>query len=441
MARPDQPDVALFPQERHVCDVTITGLGTSGDGMALLDGRSVFVPGALPGETLRVALAPKGAPEILDILAASPARVTPPCPLFGPCGGCSLQMMRLDTMLDWKTARIQAALRNAGFVVQPEPTAVQTPPMTRRRLDLAVARVPGGMVIGLHRRNGPPVDMTLCHVADPALTALLEPLRRVLGGLGALTGEATLQINLLDSGADIVLGTGQELTASDRAKLADFAAAHDVPRISWQKSGQPGIVETVAQLKPVRQSFGPLTVAPPPGIFLQATRQGESAIVDAVLNALPPLNRKDVIVELYAGCGTLTGPLSTCGRVSAYEGVSEAVAALQRARTGHRLEAERRDLVRQPLLAGELTAARVVVLDPPHAGAPRQIEEIARSGVRDVVYVSCNPRALEKDAARLREAGYALVAVTVVDQFLWSAEVEAVIALTKDPKRLRKHAA
>ena len=150
-----------------------------------------------------------------------------------------------------------------------------------------------------------------------------------------------------------------------------------------------------------------------------------------MLNGLPEKRTgKTRIAELYAGCGTLTFALAGQVRVSAFEGDAATVAALQQAinQSGQagRIEATHRDLARQPLSAKELAAFAAVVLDPPHNGAAAQIAQIAAAGTRTVIYVSCNPATLSRDAATLRTAGYRLAAATAIDQFLWSARLESV---------------
>ena len=146
-------------------------------------------------------------------------------------------------------------------------------------------------------------------------------------------------------------------------------------------------------------------------------------------DSLPP---RAHILELYAGCGTLTFPLATRGRVTAYEGDAGAHAALLRAIAGRSITAVHRDLVRQPLTAKEMAGAAAIVLDPPYAGAPVQIAAVAASGVLRVVYVSCNPGALARDAKTLRDGGYALLSAAPVDQFLWSAAVESVSVFQRE---------
>jgi 23S rRNA (uracil1939-C5)-methyltransferase len=174
-----------------------------------------------------------------------------------------------------------------------------------------------------------------------------------------------------------------------------------------------------------------IQVEPPSGAFLQATAEGERAIVEAVLSALPTkLTGRTRVAELYAGCGTLTFALAGRVRVTAFEGDPAAFAALRRgvnqATLGARIEVAQRDLARQPLSAKELSAYAAVVLDPPHAGAAAQMAEIAASGVATVIYVSCNPGTLSRDARVLHAAGYRLAGATAIDQFLWSPRLESV---------------
>ena len=167
------------------------------------------------------------------------------------------------------------------------------------------------------------------------------------------------------------------------------------------------------------------------GVFLQATAAGEHALVEAVLRALPAkITNKTRIAELYAGCGSLTFALAERIRVAAYEGDAATVGALKQAVNqgglAGRVEAVQRDLARQPLSVKELGGFAGVVLDPPHGGAAAQIAQIAAALVPIVVYVSCNPATLSRDARVLNNAGYTLSAATAVDQFLWSARLESV---------------
>jgi len=241
-------------------------------------------------------------------------------------------------------------------------------------------------------------------------------------------------VNLLDTGPDILLRTDGNPNADERARLTEFARTNGVPRLTWARGD--GAAETIAQLGPAEVALSGVNVAPPPGAFLQASREGEAAIVAAVLAGLPPaLPRKARIVEMFAGCGTLTFALAQAARVSAFEGNQDAVAALRtaagRAGFAGRIEATRRDLARQPLQAGELAKTAAVVLDPPFAGAAEQMAPLAASNVARVIYVSCNPAALARDARVLRDGGYRLLSAVPIDQFLYSPRLEAVVVFAR----------
>jgi 23S rRNA (uracil1939-C5)-methyltransferase len=251
----------------------------------------------------------------------------------------------------------------------------------------------------------------------------------LLSSLAALRREASVVVNLLDSGPDLLLRTDGPLIPRDRAKLIDFAREQRLSRVSWALEG--GGTEAVCVLDPPVTVLSGVTITPPPGAFLQATREAEAAIVAAVLDGLPAKRTARArVVELFAGCGTISFALARHVRVLALEGDAALVAACHDAvnKSGlmGKLEVRRRDLARQPLLANELSAFTAVVLDPPHAGAAAQMPFIAASKVPTVIYVSCDPVSLGRDAAVLRGAGYRLEKVTPIDQFLWSARLEAV---------------
>lgn len=395
----------------------------------------LHIPGALPGETVRARASGRGKAVLEAVLDASPERVEPPClHVTDGCGGCALQHWDLGAQSRWKRARLAEALARAGFPDAAVAETVATPPASRRRADLALRRAPDGSVaIGFHARGSADVlDVRACHVLDPALAALLPPLRVVLRRLSALTREGSAVVNLLDSGPDILLRTDKPLDAAGRRLLAAAAQQLGIPRIAWAQAD--GLEETAAQTGPVRLLLGGVEVAPPPGAFLQASREGEAAIIAAVLGGLPAkLPPRPHILDLYAGIGTLSFPLAARGRVTAMEGSAPAVAALEAAahKAVARVAAVRRDLVRQPVLAAELKAFDVVVLDPPYAGAAGQVAQIARGAIRHVVYVSCNPVALARDAAVLKGAGFAVTSATPVDQFRWSAHLESVVCFSR----------
>lgn len=436
--------------------VAIDRVGAEGDGIATAaDGATLYVPYALPGEVVRVErLRRQGEGWLARSVAldhASDARLAPPCIHFGECGGCTLQHWRDADYRAWKSGLLAAALQRAGFH-EPRIEPLQTtPPQARRRMDFAVPRTPHGVAIGLnqtktssaartntiraaarpseHRPNPHVLNLTECHVLHPALFSVLGPLRLVLRNVQAIRREASIIGNLLDDGIDLLLRTDATPTLADRNSLIAFARTSRVLRISW--ATMRGDPEPIAVLQPPRVQFSGVAVEPPPGAFLQASREGETAIVQAVTTAIAnELPQRARIAELYAGCGTLTFALAHHARVAAWEGDAFAVRALQQAanRSGlaGRVAAVQRDLARQPLTAAELAGVAAVVLDPPYAGAAAQMQSIAAAKPPRIIYVSCNPAVLARDARVLRDAGYKLLSATPIDQFLWSPRLESV---------------
>jgi 23S rRNA (uracil1939-C5)-methyltransferase len=425
---------------RSVIRTRISGIGGDGDGVGRLpDGRPLYLPYTLPGESVEARpLSRRGggmAGVAETIMEASAERAVPTCPHFGRCGGCTLQHWDSTALDRWKVAELAAALAEAGYPDATLAPLVSSRPGTRRRVDLAIRKQAGVVMLGFHRaRSTEIVPIETCLVAAPAIVALLAPLRAIIPRLQAIKRDASCAINLLDTGPDLLLRTDGELASADRRLLAAFAAAEGVPRIAWARGEDS--VELAAQLGPVSVSLAGVAVAPPPGAFLQATVEGAAAIAAAVIAGLPEgLRPKDRVVELHAGCGTLTFAIAGHARVTAYEGDAGAAAALERAAGQAGLHGtilvHRRDLNRQPLGEPELRDAAAILLDPPFAGALTQVEAIAASSATRVIYVSCNPAALARDAAVLRRAGFALLAATPIDQFLWSSRLESVVVFDR----------
>jgi len=352
--------------------------------------------------------------------------VAAPCSHFPACGGCRLQYWPDPDYAALKRGLIVNALAKAGFENPAVALLFRTPPYARRRIDLAAARIDGGLLLGLHRPlSHDIVDMHECHVLHPALFALVAPLRTTLAGLAAIRRTASVILNLTDSGPDLLIRTDGPLAPTDRTKLADLARQQRIGRITWALGdGQP---ETASLLETPTIRFAGHTVEPPPGAFLQASAEGEAAIVAAVLAGLPnKLTGRSRAIELFACIGTISFPLAERLRVTAYEGDPAAAAAVRRALSGSRVEVTQRDLARQPLSAKDFAGAAAIVLDPPYTGAALQMQAIAASKVPTVIYVSCNPAALARDATPLAQAGYRLATATPIDQFLWSTHVECV---------------
>ena len=419
-------------------EVLIERMGAGGDGIAP---GPIYVPQGLPGERLHVEINGKRGDGALatihEILNPSLDRIAPACAHFlEGCGGCALQHWAPTPQAAWKRERLRVALARGGFAEAPVDETITTPPGARRRADFAIRRGTDGLRLGFHATGSATIlDIAACPVLHPRLVAVLKPLRDLLPRLPALKRDGSAVLNLLDTGPDLLLRTDGTLDAAGRALLAGFAAAHGLPRIAWARGN--GVPEIAAQLGPVNIALSGVAVTPAPGAFLQASPEGEQAIITAMLAGLPAkLAGRGRIADLHAGFGTLSLALARRGRVTAFESDGAAVAALANAaaKAGLPLAATRRDLVRQPLTVAELAPFAAVVLDPPFAGAEEQAGLLARSAVPAVIYVSCNPQALARDLRFFADQGWRVDAATPIDQFLWSGQLEAVIALSRPNK-------
>ena len=419
-------------------EVLIERMGAGGDGIAP---GPIYVPQGLPGERLHVEINGKRGDGALatihEILNPSLDRIAPACAHFlEGCGGCALQHWAPTPQAAWKRERLRVALARGGFAEAPVAETITTPAGARRRADFAIRRGTDGLRLGFHATGSAAIlDIAACPVLHPRLVAVLKPLRDLLPRLPALKRDGSAVLNLLDTGPDLLLRTDGTLDAAGRALLAGFAVAHGLPRIAWARGN--GVPEIAAQLGAVSIALSGVAVTPAPGAFLQASPEGEQAIITAMLAGLPAkLAGRGRIADLHAGFGTLSLALARRGRVTAFESDGAAVAALANAaaKAGLPLAATRRDLVRQPLTVAELAPFAAVVLDPPFAGAEEQAALLARSAAPAVIYVSCNPQALARDLRFFADQGWRVDAATPIDQFLWSGQLEAVVALSRPNK-------
>ena len=414
------------PADPVIVEASILALGHAGDGIADVEGRRVFVPGAMPGDRVRIELGTGAQARLQAVLAPGKARAEPACGHFGTCGGCALQHFTPDAYCRFKRDQVIAALRQRGFADPPVGDPIIVLPGSRRRADLsALRRADGGALLGFAERGSHRiVDLERCPVLVPELEALLVPMRALAAKLLSPRGAADFRLTASETGVELVVRTELSLTLEHRERLAAFAEAQKLARAVW---GDEIVVQRASPL--VR--FGGVPVALPPAPFLQATEAGERALVEAARSATAGATR---IADLFCGSGAFALPLSERARVHALDSDAPAIEALKRASAQARrpVLAERRDLFHQPLEATELDRYDAVVLDPPRAGARAQAERLAASRVPVVVLASCSPATFARDARILADGGYRLDSVTPIDQFLWSAETELAAALRKD---------
>ncbi|MFC5739043.1 class I SAM-dependent RNA methyltransferase [Sinirhodobacter huangdaonensis] len=397
--------------------LTIDRLSLHADGVAHGPEGTVHVAMVLPGEEVEGEIE-AGRIAAPRILTPSADRVKPPCPHYCACGGCVLQHGSDSFVAGWKASVVLNALAQRGI----EATVVRvetSPEFSRRRATLAGRRTKKGTLVGFHARASDTlVEVPGCRILRPELLAKVPALQEATALGASRKGEIAFALTLSEAGVEIAAKGGKDMDPALFEALADLASRHDLARLSWGD-------ETVAARRPAQQVFGRARVTPPPGAFLQATAEGEAALVGFVRQAV---GRAARVADLFAGCGTFALPLAETAEVHAVEGEAAMLAALDRgwreAQGLKRVTHEARDLFRRPLLPDEIDRFDAVVIDPPRAGAEAQIGEIAASRLGRLVHVSCNPVTFARDARRLLDAGFSLEDLIVVDQFRWSAHVE-----------------
>lgn len=375
---------------------TIVRLAARGDGVTA-DGR--HVPMTAPGDHV----APDGA------VAPGPHHAAPPCRHFPDCGGCQLQHVDDAAYRDYLKDRVASALAAQGIAAPDIRDPHLSPPLSRRRASLKAA----GGIIGFNaEKSHRIVDMRECHILRPELFALVAPLRRLLNGRAGVT------LACADQGVDVLIeGIVVEGLAATEA-MGAFAAAHGLARLAIDDGYG---AQTLWEPAPVTVTLGGVPVPLPHGAFLQATADGEAALVAAVREAV---GEARIVADLFAGLGTFA--LALEGRVYAAEGARDAALALKSAANaaGRAVFVDHRDLFRRPLDVAELNRFEAVVLDPPRAGAREQVAALSESQVPVAAMVSCNPATFARDAKALVDGGWRLDWVRPVGQFRWSTHVE-----------------
>lgn len=380
------------------------------------------MPFTAPGDVVRV----DDAGRLLDIVEPSPQRATPVCRHFGTCGGCALQHLDEASYRAFKRVSVvqTLAMRGISDVEVNEPVIV--PPHSRRRAALKAHKQNGETKLGFNARASHAiVDMHDCAVLSPDLFVLVGKLRALMHAILRDGEKCDLHLTEADNGFDLALTLKRANTPAVISQIAQRAPQMGLLRVTAGR-------DPLAEFETPYLRVGPSNVRLPPDPFLQATHPSEQFLQDYVLGAVGKARN---VADLFCGLGTFALPLASAHKVHAFDGDPAMIAALDgaaRATQGLKpLKAERRDLFRRPLAAVELNRFDAVVIDPPRAGATAQVEQIAKSNLSRLVYVSCNPASFARDARSLINAGYRLGPLTPLDQFLWSAQLELVATFEK----------
>ena len=436
--RSPSPDSS--PNSQPELSADVVDLAHDGRGIARVDGKVTFIKGALPGERVRYRVARRGKQadegEVSAIEQASGERVEPRCRHFGVCGGCSLQHLSAAGQVAFKQKQLLDALERIGKV---RPDAV-APAITgpawgyRRRARLSVKHVAkkGGVLVGFREADSPFVaQLESCVVLDPRVGLKLKELAECVGKLNINTRVPQIEVAAAGTVA-LVFRVMQEPTAADREILRAFGEQH-----GFEIHLQTGGLDTI---KPLAGAT-PLTLSPDgtdlrltflPSDFVQVNDAVNQEMVMQALDWLaggPRLAGKKVL-ELFCGLGNFSLPLAKAGaEVTAVEGDRGLVErARQNAKAnGLDIRFEQADLFTPDTRVDWLRAKYdAVLVDPPRAGAKEVLPAVADGQPARIVYVSCHPGTLARDAAYLvHERGYRLARAGILDMFPHTGHVES----------------
>ncbi|MGD9842029.1 MAG: 23S rRNA (uracil(1939)-C(5))-methyltransferase RlmD [Steroidobacteraceae bacterium] len=427
----------LPPQQLEVVD-----LSHEAQGIAKLDGRVVFIPGALPGETVEVQLLQrrKGIQEakLVQVIKASADRVEPKCQHYSMCGGCAEQHLSSDKQLELKQSQLLENMARIGKVEVP----VVLPPLQadvwnyRRRARLGARWVAqkNRTLVGFRERSSSKLaDITRCEVLREPLTSLIEPLSVLLGSLSVRDRAPQVEAAVADNVTALVIRILDDLTEADYAVLHAFRIQHGV-QIYLQREGY----DSIKPLHP--ETVQPLIYALPqfklefeflPNDFIQINAELNQQMVALSLELLE-VQAQDTVLDLFCGLGNFSLPIAQ--RVKQVLGIEGEATLVERARQN----AKRNSVNNVEFMVANLFdehkdspfAKRTfnkVLLDPPRAGAREILPVIADCDARRVVYISCHPGSLARDAGILvHELGYTLKSAGVFDMFPHTAHVESV---------------
>ena len=428
--------MARIPDALESLRLHIDSLDAEGRGVARnAEGKVTFVEGALPGEDVDLELLRKKASfevgRVTSIVKSASSRQLPRCPHFGLCGGCSLQHADARTQMAAKQRWLEENLARIGKVT-PEtllPIVYGEEWGYRRRARLGARRVPkkGGVLVGFReKRSSYIADMRECHVLPGEISALITPLKALVGSLSVHSRLPQIEVAVGDDTAVLVIRHLDPLTEEDKVLLRAFADRHRVHlwlQPKGPESAQP-FHPAASELYYELPEFG-VRLAFRPTDFTQVNHGVNRILVSRAVRLLDP-RPGEPVADLFCGLGNFSLPLARRGaEVTGYEGSAELVARAQAnaALNGLKVRFEVMNLF-EPRLEGQFDK---LLIDPPREGAIEIVKALPEQWPQRIVYVSCDPATLARDAGVLAHAkGFRLVAAGVVNMFPHTAHVESI---------------
>ncbi|MBL3588475.1 MAG: 23S rRNA (uracil(1939)-C(5))-methyltransferase RlmD [gamma proteobacterium endosymbiont of Lamellibrachia anaximandri] len=428
-------------------EAEIESLSHDGKGVTHIEGKATFVYGSLPEEKVRFLYTNQRRKydegRVVEVLTPSPDRVEAKCAQFGICGGCSLQHQASKAQIHSKQQALLDALKHIGKVEADEilpPLVGESRWGYRRKARLGVRHVPkkGGVLVGFRERGSSFVaDIDICHILHPKVGELLPALSDLIDGLSIRSQIPQIEVAMGDETCVLIFRLLEPLTESDRQKLEAFGPAHDV--VIYQ---QEGGLDTVKPLLGIPAELNyrlpdyDLTLNFLPNDFTQVNTDINRQMVRRTVDMLE-LTGDDRVLDLFCGLGNFTLPLArSAGEVVGVEGDAGLVARARENAERNNIDNARfftanlyETLEAEPWLLERFNKA---LLDPPRSGAQEMLAHLPKLGVERIVYVSCYPGTLARDAGILvHEHGYRLLSAGVMDMFPHTAHVESIALFEK----------
>lgn len=433
------------PHKKHLADpvsASIESLSHEGRGVARINGKTVFIDGALPGEQVRFLYTRKRGQfdegQTAEVLEPSSSRVEPRCRYYGLCGGCSLMHLNSEEQILHKQSVLLEQLAHLGKV---EPERI-LPPLSasrwgyRRKARLGVKYVAGKekVLVGFREKFSSFIaDIDSCEVLHPILGKAIGQLKELIHELSVYRQIPQLEVAISASVAAVVIRHLAPLTGNDKRILADFEAQRPV-RFYLQPAGLDSVHSLSGddgQNLYYRLDGHDITVEFSPIDFTQVNFELNALLVDRVIELLAP-GDADTVLDLFCGLGNFTLPIARYAKqVTGLEGSEDLV--LRARRNAHNNNLTNVDFsacnLSEPDAGAFVSgcAYNKVLLDPPRTGAREIIEQLDLERVERLVYVSCNPATLARDAGILaNQAGLSLKAAGVMDMFPHTSHVESI---------------
>jgi 23S rRNA (uracil1939-C5)-methyltransferase len=394
----------------------VEALGNRGDGIIRLNDEVLHISKVLAGETV---VLHEG--RLVEVLSPSTERVEPFCPHFARCGGCKFQHWQELPYRQWKRALLVEALASKGIETDIA-DLVDAHGQGRTRVSLHVRQHDGTWGAGfMEQKSHDLVVLDHCPVLVPALREAAT----LAAAFGEPLGTCDVAITAADNGLDVAVKAERKIVMKRFDALNAILKRFSVLRLSVNGDIHTALEDPVVKM-------GTARVKLPVQNFLQPTRFGEEALAQLVLSGV---GKAKHVADLFCGLGPFALRLAEMSRVTAIDSDKQAVVSLHSAVRNTQglkpVDAQARDLFREPLMPAELKDFDAIVLDPPRAGAEAQVKMLAKSVVKRVVMVACDVTTFARDAAILKAGGFTLKEVTPVDQFKWTAHLEMVGIFTR----------